>query len=82
MSSSALFGVKLVEVMPPSVRKVYQTLKSGKPGKRMHVGEIEDKTRYSPRTVRQALRHLKNAGLVVQIPDMYDMRRHYYSVAA
>ncbi len=79
MSSSALFGVKLVEVMPPSVRKVYRTLKSGK---RMHVGEIESKTRYSPRTVRQALRHLKNAGLVTQIPDMYDMRRHYYTAIA
>ena len=79
MSSSALFGVKLVEVMPPSVRKVYRTLQSGK---RMHVGEIESKTSYSPRTVRQALRHLKNAGLIVQIPDMYDMRRHYYSTTA
>jgi Mn-dependent DtxR family transcriptional regulator len=79
MSSSALFGAKLVEVMPPSVQKVYRTLKSGA---RMHVGEIESKTRYSPRTVRQALRHLKNAGLIVQIPDMYDMRRHYYATVA
>ena len=48
----------------------------------MHVGEIESKTKYSPRTVRQALRHLKNAGLVAQIPDMYDMRRHYYKAVA
>ncbi|MHA2052926.1 MAG: helix-turn-helix domain-containing protein [Candidatus Hodarchaeales archaeon] len=79
MSSSALFGIKLVEVMPPSVQKVYRTLQSGK---RMHVGEIESKTRYSPRTVRQALRHLKNAGLISQIPDMMDMRRHYYMTNA
>jgi Mn-dependent DtxR family transcriptional regulator len=79
MSSSALFGIKLVEVMPPSVQKVYRTLQSGK---RMHVGEIESKTRYSPRTVRQALRHLKNAGLISQIPDMMDMRRHYYTTNA
>jgi Mn-dependent DtxR family transcriptional regulator len=79
MSSSTLFGVKLVQVMPPSVQKVYRALKSGK---RMHVGEIESKTKYSPRTVRQALRHLKNAGLVAQIPDMYDMRRHYYTAVA
>lgn len=79
MSSSALFGIKLVEVMPPSVQKVYRTLQSGK---RMHVGEIESKTRYSPRTVRQALRHLKNAGLISQIPDMMDMRRHYYTTTA
>ena len=79
MSSAALYGARLVEVMPPSVQKVYRTLKSGT---RMHVGEIESKTRYSPRTVRQALRHLKNAGLIVQIPDMYDMRRHYYAAIA
>ena len=79
MSSSLLLGAKIVDVMPPSVQKVYRALKSGK---RMHVGEIESKTKYSPRTVRQALRHLKNAGLISQIPDMMDMRRHYYTAKA
>ena len=75
MSSTALLGKRIVSVMPPSVQKVYRTLQSGK---RMHVGDIESKTKYSPRTVRQALRQLKNAQLISQIPDMYDMRRHYY----
>ncbi len=79
MSSTVLLGAKLVGVMPPSVQKVYRTLRSGK---RMHVGDIELKTRYSPRTVRQALRQLKNARLITQIPDMMDMRRHYYMVVA
>ena len=75
MSSTALLGKRIVSVMPPSVQKVYRTLQAGK---RMHVGDIESKTKYSPRTVRQALRQLKNAKLITQIPDMYDMRRHYY----
>ncbi|MHA2244902.1 MAG: MarR family transcriptional regulator [Candidatus Hodarchaeales archaeon] len=75
MSSTVLLGKRIVSVMPPSVQKVFRTLQSGK---RMHVGDIESKTKYSPRTVRQALRHLKNAQLITQIPDMYDMRRHYY----
>ena len=75
MSSTVLLGVKLVGVMPPSVQKVYRALQGGK---RMHVGEIESKTNYSPRTVRQALRQLRNARLITKIPDMYDMRRHYY----
>ncbi|MFX0206213.1 MAG: winged helix-turn-helix domain-containing protein [Candidatus Hodarchaeota archaeon] len=75
MSSTVLLGKRIVGVMPPSVQKVYRTLQAGK---RMHVGDIESKTKYSPRTVRQALRQLKKAQLVTQIPDMYDMRRHYY----
>lgn len=75
MSSTALLGKRIVNVMPPSVQKVYRTLQAGK---RMYVGDIESKTKYSPRTVRQALRQLKNAQLITQIPDMYDMRRHYY----
>lgn len=79
MSSTILLGKKLVTVMPPSVQKVFSTLQNGK---RMHVGEIESKTKYSPRTVRQALRQLKNAKLIVQIPDMMDMRRHYYSAVS
>ena len=78
MSSTVMLGKKLVTVMPPSVQKVYRTLQAGK---RMHVGEIESKTNYSPRTVRQALRQLKDARLITQIPDMMDMRRHYYKVA-
>ena len=79
MSSSLLLGAKIVQVMPPSVQKVYSALKNGK---HMHVGEIESKTNYSPRTVRQALRHLKNAGLISQVPDMMDKRRHYYTTKA
>ena len=75
MSSTTLLGKRIVVVMPPSVQKVYRTLQNGK---RMHVGDIESKTKYSPRTVRQALRQLKKAELIAQIPDMYDMRRHYY----
>ena len=75
MSSSVRFGKRIVSVMPPSVQKVYYALRNGK---QMHVGEIEAKTRYSPRTVRQALRQLKNASLIQQVPDMMDMRRSYY----
>jgi len=79
MSSTVRLGNRIVSVMAPSTQKVYQALKAGK---MMHVGDIESKTRYSPRTVRQALRQLKNANLISKIPDMMDMRRHYYVVVA
>ena len=78
MSGTILLGKKIVGVMPPSVQKVYSTLQ----GKQLHVGDIESKTKYSPRTVRQALRHLKRTGLITQIPDMMDMRRHYYTAVS
>ena len=44
----------------------------------MHVGDIESKTQYSPRTVRHVLRQLQRAQLVMRVPDMMDLRRHYY----
>ncbi|MHA1227947.1 MAG: hypothetical protein ACTSPV_14465 [Candidatus Hodarchaeales archaeon] len=78
MSGSVILGNKIISVMPPSVQKVYRTLQ----GKHLHVGDIELRTKYSPRTVRQALRQLKRAGLIAQIPDMMDMRRHYYTAVA
>jgi DNA-binding transcriptional ArsR family regulator len=78
MSGTVLLGKRIIEVMPPSVQKVYRSLQ----GKQLHVGDIEYKTKYSPRTVRQALRQLRRAGLIAQIPDMMDMRRHYYTAVA
>lgn len=47
---------------------------------KMYVGEIHSKSRYSIRTVRYALRHLQDAGLIVKIKDLTDMRRHFYAV--
>ena len=75
MSSTVRFGKRLVGVMSPSVQKVFATLESSE---KMYVGDIEARTRYSSRTVRQALRQLLNADLIMRIPDMYDLRRHYY----
>jgi DNA-binding MarR family transcriptional regulator len=77
MSSSIRFGKRLVGVMSPSVQKVFATLETTD---KMYVGDIEARTRYSSRTVRQALRQLLNADLIVRVPDMYDMRRHYYRI--
>ena len=73
--SSPILNADLISVMSPSIQKVYAILK---PGKKLRVSEIERKTNYSPRTVRQALVRLQMVNLVTQIPDMYDMRSHFY----
>lgn len=57
-----------------SSRVIYYSLKK-KPSK---VSELQRTTKYSTRTIRYALKHLQNIGLVSQIPDMNDLRSHKY----
>ncbi|MHA2226752.1 MAG: hypothetical protein ACXAC8_16185 [Candidatus Hodarchaeales archaeon] len=64
-------------IMPPSAQKVYQTLEEHN---KLSSIELVQKTQYSPRMVRYALRHLRDAQLIVQLTDMADTRRCYYAL--
>jgi len=66
-----------LDVLPPSARVVYQILKENF---RMYIGEITEESRYSRRTVQQALRLLEKSHLVSHYPDMHDLRRHKYQL--
>lgn len=66
-----------LDVLPPSARVVYQILKENY---QMYIGEITEESRYSRRTVQQALRLLEKSQLVSHYPDMNDLRRHKYQL--
>ncbi len=71
MMKMAVFG------MSDSVQKVYRTLEKGKP---MKVGEIQRRAAVSSRTVRHALNRLRSNDMIEQIPDLRDLRSHFYRV--
>lgn len=64
----------IIRSLTASSRVIYYSLKK-KPSK---VSELQKTTKYSTRTIRYALKHLQNIGLVSQIPDMNDLRSHKY----
>ena len=64
----------MVRSLNKSVQEIYRTIS----GNKIKVKEIEKKTTYSPRTVRHALRTLLDLDLIMQIPDLADLRSHYY----
>ena len=68
---------ELIDNLPLSAQKVYHTIKICE---KLNSRELIAETQYSRRTVHYALRHLIDASLIVQIPDMRDTRRFYYSV--
>ena len=65
----------MVLALNKSVQEVFNTISD----KRIKVKDIEKKTHYSPRTVRHALRTLLDLDLIIQIPDLGDLRSHYYT---
>jgi DNA-binding MarR family transcriptional regulator len=67
----------VVFALNESARDVYMILRFRK----LKVNDIERKTKYSPRTIRQAIRKLLDLRLIHQIPDMSDFRSHYYSAS-
>ena len=79
MSVSAVINKKLISNMPPSSLKVYEIIQTSK---RLRFADIASQTNYSTRTVRYALRDLKDAGLVGKIYDINDMRRCFYTAMA
>ncbi len=68
---------EIIDNLPLSAQKVYHTIKICE---KLNSRELIVETNYSRRTVHYALRHLIDASLIVQIPDMNDTRRFYYSV--
>ena len=64
----------MIQSLNKSVQEIYKTIT----GNRIKVKDIEKRTTYSPRTVRHALRTLLDMDLIMQIPDLSDLRSHYY----
>ena len=64
----------MVQALNKSVQDVYFIVL----GKKMKVREIEKKSKYSSRTIRHALKTLTELKLIEQIPDLGDLRSHYY----
>ena len=65
----------MILALNKSVQEVFNTISD----KKIKVREIEKRTKYSPRTVRHALRTLLDLGLIIQIPDLGDLRSHFYT---
>jgi len=68
----------VVFALNESAKDVYMILRF----KKLKVTDIERKTKYSPRTIRQAIRKLLDLHLITQIPDLSDFRSHYYAASA
>lgn len=62
--------------LPPSALAIYKIIESKR---KVEICEIEKNTSYSVRTIRNALRILRNTNLITRIPNIHDMRRHYYA---
>ncbi len=69
----------LLNTMPPSAQIVYQVLQVCES---LNSEDLKSETRYSIRTIRYALQHLLKASLIVQIPDITDTRRCYYTITS
>lgn len=61
--------------LPPSARFVLKVLSEGEP---MTIGEIAEETGLPLRTVKFALRRLRELGLVSAVPCVRDLRRKFY----
>ena len=64
--------------LPKSAQETWKILASNGP---MKPRDIANETELSGRTVRYALNKLVNAKLVAKVPDLHDLRSHYYRVA-
>ena len=74
MAVSSVTTPVMVLALNKSVQEVFNTISD----KKVKVKDIEKRTRYSPRTVRHALRTLLDLGLIIQVPDLDDLRSHFY----
>ncbi len=75
MAVSSVTTPVMVLALNKSVQEVFNTISD----KKVKVKDIEKRTRYSPRTVRHALRTLLDLGLIIQVPDLDDLRSHFYT---
>ncbi|MFX0095763.1 MAG: MarR family transcriptional regulator [Candidatus Hodarchaeota archaeon] len=63
--------------MSRSIQTIYGTLAQNG---RMKPQELSQKTELSARTVRYALQRLRAKELVKRVPDLTDLRSHYYQI--
>ena len=72
-------NMELVRILPLSAQIVYHILRTHET---LNSKQLVSETRYSIRTVRYALRRLRKAQLIIQIPDMTDTRRCTYALVS
>lgn len=63
-----------VSALTGAIRKVYHSITE----KPLQVIEIRELTGLSARTIRTSLRTLKGTNLVIERPDLYDLRKRRY----
>ncbi len=63
--------------LPKSAQEVYSLLRINGA---LKPGEIGNYTRLSNRTIRYALKILVDDLLIKRVPDLHDLRSHYYSL--
>ena len=69
---------QIIYALNESAKNVYLVLKK----RQLKVDEIQTKTKLAPRTIRQAVSKLLKLRLIRKVPDLHDMRSHYYVAAA
>lgn len=65
-----------VAALSPAVQDVYQILRTRK----LKAIEIQRKTKYSPRTIRSALKTLLDLHLIYRRTDLNDLRSNFYQI--
>ena len=65
-----------IHTLNSSVQVIYQAISENS----IKVKDIENRTEYSPRTVRLALQILLDLKLIIKVPDLADLRSHYYQL--
>jgi len=72
------YAEEILKDLTPSAKKVFVAIRNRGP---LGVKDIEQITFYSPRAVRYALAQLRELELIIQIKDIRDTRRNFYSVS-
>ncbi len=83
MSGLELAAIPKLMNLPPSSVKIYLILherKSKTEEVLLSSSQLARMSKYSPRTVRYALRKLNNEKLVIKIYDVFDARKCYWTI--
>jgi DNA-binding MarR family transcriptional regulator len=78
MSNLIAFKINVINRLSPSALSIFEILRESE--KQMTFDEIEARSQYSTRTVRHAIRQLKDAELIKRVPNLFDTRRCYYTI--
>ena len=75
MMSQEIQAQIMIQALNRSAKNVYHVIQH----RTLKVDQIQRKSRLAPRTVRQALKKLTELKLIKKIPDLYDLRSHFYA---